>query len=324
MKNFKVAEERNLKKILSALPSERGKYFFIAGGTDLLGEIKENIISPEVVVDLNTIPGLSYIKKEDGQLHIGAMTTISSLAEDEAVKSLFPALHQAANQVATPQLRNMATAGGNLCQRPRCWYYRDPEINCRKKGGSRCFALRGRNRYHAILGGGICNIVHPSDLAPVLIALDAKITISSPGGERTIPLEEFFILPRQNVRQENILAGNEVLTEISIPLPTKGEKSSYYKFKERGAWDFALVSAAVKADVAEKTINRVKIALGGVAPIPWRLSRAEKFIKGKRPSERLLREAVREALREAKPLQENGYKKELAEVVVTRAVLSLV
>jgi xanthine dehydrogenase YagS FAD-binding subunit len=218
----------------------------------------------------------------------------------------------------------MGTAGGNLCQRPRCWYYRDPQVKCRKKAGSRCFAFRGKNKYHAILGGGLCYIVHPSDLAPALIALDAEISINSPKGDKTIPLANFYILPKINVRKENILEPNEVLREIRIPLIKKGEKSTYSKFIERGAWDFAIVSAAVKGTVSGGTFRDITIVLGGVAPVPWRLTKAENIIKGKKITEDLVREATREALKEAKPLEENGYKKELAEIVLYRAVLSLV
>jgi xanthine dehydrogenase YagS FAD-binding subunit len=218
----------------------------------------------------------------------------------------------------------MGTAGGNLCQRPRCWYYRDPQVKCRKKAGGRCFAFRGKNKYHAILGGGLCYIVHPSDLAPALIALDAEISINSPKGDKTIPLANFYILPKINVRKENILEPNEVLREIRIPLIKKGEKSTYSKFIERGAWDFAIVSAAVKGTVSGGTFRDITIVLGGVAPVPWRLTKAENIIKGKKITEDLVREATREALKEAKPLEENGYKKELAEIVLYRAVLSLV
>jgi xanthine dehydrogenase YagS FAD-binding subunit len=246
------------------------------------------------------------------------------LAEDPLIKNEYPALNEAANSVATPQLRNMGTAGGNLCQRPRCWYYRDPQVKCRKKGGSRCFAFRGKNKYHAILGGGLCYIVHPSDLAPALISLDAEISINSPKGDKTIPLANFYILPKVNVRKENILEPNEVLREIKIPPIKKGVKSTYSKFIERGAWDFAVVSAAVKGTVSGDVFRDIKIVLGGVAPIPWRLVRAENIIKGKKVTEDLVRDATSEALKEAKPLDDNGYKKELVETVLCRAVLSLI
>jgi xanthine dehydrogenase YagS FAD-binding subunit len=299
-------------------------YYLMAGGTDLLAEIKDEIIEPAVVVDLRSIPDLSYIKKEKNEVRIGAMTSLTRLAEDPLIKNEFPALHEAANSVATPQLRNMGTAGGNLCQKPRCWYYRDPQVKCRKKGGSRCFAFKGKNKYHAILGGGLCYIVHPSDLAPALIALDAEISISSAKGDKTIPLENFYTLPKADVRKENILEQNEILREIKIPLTKKGEKSTYHKLKERESWDFGIVSAAVKGTVSGGAFRDIKIVLGGVAPIPWRLTKAENLIKGKKVTEDQVRKAAREALKEAKPLEENRYKKELVEAILTRAALSLV
>ena len=324
MTNFKIAEPHTIDQVTSLTIDKKDKYKLMAGGTDLLAEIKDEIIEPEVVVDLKSIPDLSYIKKEKNGVRIGALTSLARLAEDTLIKSEYPALHEAANSVASPQLRNMGTAGGNLCQRPRCWYYRDPQVKCRKKGGGRCFAFRGKNKYHAILGGGLCYIVHPSDLAPALIALDAEISINSPKGNTTIPLANFYTLPKINVRKENILEPNEVLREIRIPLIKKGEKSTYSKFIERGAWDFAIVSAAVKGTVSGGIFRDITIVLGGVAPVPWRLTKAENIIKGKKITEDLVREATREALKEAKPLEENGYKKELAEIVLYRAVLSLV
>ncbi len=324
MKDFKIAEPQTIDQVNSLTIDKKDKYYLMAGGTDLLTEIKDEIIGPEFLVNLKSIPDLSYIKKEKNGVRIGALTSLTRLAEDPLIKNEYPALHEAANSIATPQLRNMGTAGGNLCQRPRCWYYRDPQVKCLKKGGSRCFAFRGKNKYHAILGGGLCYIVHPSDLAPALIALDAEISINSPKGDKTIPLASFYILPKVNVRKENILESNEVLREIKIPLVKKGEKSTYSKFIERGAWDFAVVSAAVKGTVSRGIFRDITIVLGGVAPVPWRLTKAENIIKGKKVTEDLVRDAAREALKEAKPLDDNGYKKELVETVLYRAVLSLI
>ncbi|MDH4258502.1 MAG: xanthine dehydrogenase family protein subunit M [Candidatus Aminicenantes bacterium] len=323
MKDFKIAEPQTLEQVISLPAEEKDKFCLMAGGTDLLGEIKDEIISPEFIVDLKTIPGLSYIQKDKDGVKIGALTTVAELAENPLIKTDYPALHQAALALATPQLRNMGTVGGNLCQRPRCWYYRDPNMKCRKKGGSQCFASNGRNKYHAILGARICYIVHPSDLAPALISLDAEVTINSPKKEKTISLADFFTLPQVNVRKENILEPNEVLRELRIPQAKNGEKSTYLKFKERGTWDFAVVSAAVKGTVSGRAFKDIRITLGGVAPIPWRLKIAEDLIKGKKVTENLLRQAAGEALKEARPLKDNGYKKELIEVVLSRAVLSL-
>lgn len=324
MKDFKIAQPQTLGQVTSLLAEKKDGYYLMAGGTDLLDEIKNEVIEPEAVVDLKTIPGLSHITKEKDGVRIGAMTSVADLAEDPVITNDYPGLRQAALSLATPQLRNVGTVGGNLCQRPRCWYFRDPQVICRKKGGSRCFASKGRNKYHAVLGGGICFIVHPSDLAPALISLDAQVTISSAKGEKTIPLEDFFILPQVSVKKENILEPGEVVKEVKIPLAKKGEKSTYYKLKERGTWDFAIVSAAVKASVSSGVFKDVRIVLGGVAPIPWRLKQVENSVSGRKASEDLLRKATREALSEAKPLEENGYKLDLIETAVYRAALSLV
>jgi len=194
---------------------------------------------------------------------------------------------------------------------------------CRKKGGSQCFAAKGRNKYHAVFGGGICHIVHPSDLAPMLIALDAEVTIGSPGGEKTLPLSEFYALPSKNVRRENVLAADEMVKEVRLPLPQKGIRSAYVKLKERETWDFALVSAAVRGTVLGGGLREASIVLGGVAPIPWRLPKSEEAVKSKKLSPALIQEALRADLQDARPLEENGYKLPLIEAAVTRALLKL-
>lgn len=324
MKNFKLAEPQTIEQALALLAKGGEKVFLMAGGTDLLTEIKEGVVEPDIVIDLKTIQGLSFIKKEKDGVHIGALTTVAELALDPVIRQEYAGLHEAALSVATPQLRNVGTVGGNLCQRPRCWYYRDSQVTCRKKGGSQCYASRGRNKYHAIFGGGMCYIVYPSDLAPALISLEAQVMVSSPRGEKTMPLADFYALPSKNIRRENILGSDEILREVRIPLAKKEEKSAYVKLKERGTWDFALVSAAVKGGVSGKSFRDLKIVLGGVAPIPWRLEKVEEALRGKKVSEPLIKEATRAALQEAKPLEENGYKKTLIEAAVSRAVTSLI
>ena len=177
MRNFKIAQPQTVDQVTS-LPAE-DKYYLMAGGTDLLDEIKNEIIEPEAIIDLNAIPGLGYIKRTNKGTRIGALTKVAELADNPQISKDYPALHEAALSLATPQLRNVGTVGGNICQRPRCWYYREPQVKCRKKGGSRCYATRGKNRYHAIFGGNICHIVYPSDLAPALISLGSNVTIST-------------------------------------------------------------------------------------------------------------------------------------------------
>ncbi|UCE40979.1 MAG: xanthine dehydrogenase family protein subunit M [Candidatus Aminicenantes bacterium] len=325
MKEFKIAQPKSLDQVTSLLSQKNTDYALMAGGTDLLDEIKNKIIAPEVVIDLKSVPDLSTIKMDKTHVSIDAMTCVADLAENPIIRENFPVLVEAALSLASPQLRNVGTVGGNLCQRPRCWYYRDPDTICRKKGGSRCFALRGRNRYHAIFGGGMCYIVHPSDLAPALISLDAEITINGLEGKKNIlRLEDFFTLPQNNVRKENVLEARQVLSEIRIPLPKNGSKSTYYKFKERGTWDFAVVSAAISGVISGGVFRDIKIVCGGLAPIPWRLKKAEDFIKGKNLTEEVIKQGAKEALTDARPLEENTYKMGLVEAVLYTAISSMI
>ncbi len=226
------------------------------------------------------------LRQEKEIIRIGALTTINELASSPLIQKNFPGLRQAAQSIGSPQLRNMGTVGGNLCQRPRCWYFRDLLFQCRKKGGSRCFAPTGRNKYHAIFGGGLCNIVHPSDLAPSLISLEAKIKIASKEGEKEILLSDFFTPPSVSLRRENKLQPGEVLTEIIVPKPLTQLKSAYIKLTERSSWDFALVSVAASAEVQGAILKKPRFVLGGVAPIPWRLANFEQMIEGKRIDEK--------------------------------------
>ena len=324
MKEFKIAQPLSLDQVTSLLSQKRPGYALMAGGTDLLDWIKSEIIAPEVVIDLRSVPDLSGIKTDKTHVSIGAMTKVADLAEDQIIKENYPGLVEAALSLASPQLRNVGSVGGNLCQRPRCWYFRDPDTICLKKGGSSCYTPRGRNKYHAIFGGGVCYIVHPSDLAPALISLDADVAISGPPGEKNIvKLEDFFILPQKNVRKENILDPDQIVTEIRIPLPKNGAKSTYHKFKERGTWDFAVVSTAVSGMVANGVFSDLRIVCGGVAPIPWRLKKAEDFIRGKKIDEAVVRQGAERALADADPLEENAYKMDVLESVLETAVLSL-
>ena len=323
MRDFMLAQPRNIAQAADLLKETSKTSALMAGGTDLLDEIKNEIIRPEIVVDLENIPGLDSISRDKDRIRIGALTKVAALGEDTGIREAFRGLHMAAHALATPQLRNVGTLGGNLCQRPRCWYYRDPQVSCRKKGGSRCYAVRGRNRYHAIFGGSTCHIVFPSDLAPALISLGAEVAISSGREERTMPLEDLFALPRVDVRRETVLAPGEILTEISVPLRGSGSRSTYHKIKERGTWDFAVVSVAMNAEISSTGFGNVSIVCGGVAPIPWRLRKAEAFLQGKPITEDQLRRAARLDLEDARPLEENAHKVDLLEAAVYRAGLSL-
>jgi xanthine dehydrogenase YagS FAD-binding subunit len=324
MKEFKIAQPQSLEQASTLLAQEIGGYSLMAGGTDLLDEIKNNVIAPDVMIDLRSIPDLATIKTDEKHVVIGAMTSVSELAENPIIREKYPGLVEAALSLASPQLRNVGTIGGNLCQRPRCWYYRDIDTICRKKGGSRCYAPKGRNKYHAIFGGGMCYIVHPSDLAPALISLEADVTIIGPAGEKhSMKLEDFFILPQKNVRKENVLEADQIVSEIRIPLPRNGSTSAYHKFKERGTWDFAVVSAAINGVLSGGVFEDIRIVCGGLAPIPWRLKENEDFIRGKKLTEEVIRQGAKQALADARPLEENAYKMDLLEAVIHTAISSL-
>jgi xanthine dehydrogenase YagS FAD-binding subunit len=298
----------------------------IAGGQDLLTTMKDYLTRPARVVNLKSIRGLDRIEGDGKKgLKIGALVTLTQLEEHPVIRRDFPALAEAAQSVATPQIRNLGTVGGNLCQRPRCWYFRLEEAVCLKKGGSECYAAKGENKYNAILGGGPSYIVHPSDLAPVLVALGASVAVTGGEGTRTIALEKFFTLPSEgSIRRENVLKNDEIITETNVPATPFAAHSTYLKFKERDSLDFALsaVAAAVELN-ADKTVKQARIVLGGVAPIPWRVAQAESFIVGKRLDQATLAEAARLALDGAKPLAQNAYKVPLTQTLVRRALTKL-
>ena len=294
----------------------------LAGGQDLLTTMKDYTSRPARIVNLKNIPGLNKITLNARGLTIGALVTLTELEEHEGVRKSYPGLAEAAHSIATPQIRNLGTVGGNLCQRPRCWYFRLEEVNCLKKGGSECYAATGENKYNAIIAGGPSYIVHPSDLAPMLLALGARVTAVGAQGKRIVPLDKFFTLPDQgNIRRENVLKNDEIITEIYVPASALASSSSYLKFKERESLDFALASVAAAVQLApDKTVRAARIVLGGVAPIPWRVPDAEKYLVGKTVNADVLAEAAKIALADAKPLEKNAYKVPLTQTLVRRAV----
>jgi xanthine dehydrogenase YagS FAD-binding subunit len=295
----------------------------IAGGQDLLTTMKDYITRPARVVNLKSIRGLDKITPDGkGGLRIGALVTLTQLEEHPLVRRNFPGLSEAAHSIATPQIRNLGTVGGNLCQRPRCWYFRLEEAVCLKKGGSECFAATGENKYNAILGGGPSYIVHPSDLAPMLLALGGSVSVSGPNGKRIVALEKFFTLPADgNLRRENVLQNDELITEIHVPSSKFAAQSAYLKFKERDSLDFAL--SAVAAAVAlgpNKTVTEARLVLGGVAPVPWRSPKAEAVLIGNTMNSEVLATVARLALEGAAPLEHNAYKIPLTQTLVRRAL----
>lgn len=295
----------------------------IAGGQDILTTMKDYITRPTRVVNLKGIRGLDKIESDGkGGLRIGALVTLSELEENSLVRRSFPGLAEAAHSVGTPQIRNLGTVGGNLCQRPRCWYFRLEEVVCLKKGGTECYAATGENKYNAIFGGGPSYIVHPSDLAPMLVALGASVSVVGADGKRTIALDKFFTLPANgNLRRENVLKNEDIITDVQVPASTFATHSTYLKFKERDSMDFAMSSVAAAVTIgADKTVSEARIVLGGVAPIPWRVPRAEAALVGKAMNNDVLMNVAKVALEGAEPLARNAYKVPLTQTLVRRAL----
>lgn len=322
MKSFKHVKVKSLEEAVSLLSRYGSRAAIVAGGSDILGLLKDRILTPELVLSLRNIPDMDYIKEQNGWLKIGALATLGAIEEHELIRERFAALAQAAASAASPQIRNVGTIGGNLCQRPWCWYFRQG-FPCFKNGGDVCFSMTGENKYHAIIGGGPSYIVHPSDTAPALVALNARAKILGPGGEKTVPLEEFFIAPRLDVRRENILAPGEVLAEIQVPRPAPESRSIYLKISERQAWDHALVSVAALVTIKDGVCQEARIVLGGVAPFPYRAAKAEQAIKGEKIDPAAAERAGEMAVSEARPLRQNAYKVDLARNTVKRALLAL-
>jgi xanthine dehydrogenase YagS FAD-binding subunit len=324
MDNFSYSRPATIKEAVSQLPKEFGKTVVMAGGTDIFGgEMKDNLIAPEKVIHIRHLKELQGIRPARGTLRVGASTLLAEVVESEAVQQRAPLLAMAAGRVGTIQIRNMGTIGGNLCQRPRCWYYRN-NYPCFKHGGNTCFSAVGENDFNAILLGGPSFIVHPSDTAPALVALGATARIvDGSGRERTVPMEKFFVTPRENVRRENVLQPNEILTAIDVPDAPAGSKAVYMKEMVRETFDFALSSVAAMVTLKNGVVEDARIVLGGVAPIPYRALKAEAELKGKTLDEASATAAGVAATDGARPMTKNGYKVPLTQAVVKRALLSL-
>ncbi len=315
MKPFNHTNAKTLVEAKTALAG--GKATIIAGGTDLIGTLKDNILpnSPATLINIKTIPGLDFIKEEAGTLKIGATTRLADIAAHPAINQKYTALAQAASRVATPHVRDMGTIGGNLAQLHRCWYFRKPEnrFNCIRKGGTTCFAMAGDNRYHSIFGNvNKCIAVHISDTAPALIALNAKIVTTA----RTIDAENFFDV---KFPSNTVLAPGEIITEIRVPTPPAGAKSAFLKFAIRKSIDFPIVNCAVMVGGGAP-----RIALNAVAPKPYRAVKAEAAIAGKTINEATAEAAGAAAVEDAKPLSATKYKVQIAKTLVKRALLATV
>lgn len=294
-----------------------------AGGSDLIGCLRDEVFECSKVVSLSRIEQLKGIDRiGDAGVRIGALTSIAQVASDPLVNSGFTALAQAAAAVASPQLRNQGTIGGNICQKPRCWYYRG-EFHCLRKGGTTCYALAGENQFHAVLGGARCYIVHPSDTAPALIALGASARVTGSQGTRLVPMEQFYVPPSTDPHRETVLEPDELVTELTLRAPAPGLKSSYRKVRARGSWDFSLAGVALALQFDGDRVVAGRVVLSGAAPIPWRSAEAEAAITGRRLDEATARATAEAAMQNAVALKRNGYKIPLFRGVIEEELLKL-
>ncbi len=287
-----------------------------AGGTDLLGCLRDQVFSAGKVVSISGLKGLKGVtKSKDGGLRIGALTTITDIALDPVMRKQYSGLARAASEVASPQLRNQGTLGGNLCQKPRCWYYRG-EFHCIRKGGNQCFAVNGENAFHCIFGGADCFIVHPSDTAPALASLEARLHLEGPKGKRVVPADGFFLLPDFDPTRETVLGPGEIVTHIDIPAPPPGLKSSYRKVRARRSWDFALAGVALAIVFQGDRVTKARVFLSGAAPVPWRAKEVEAVITGQNLTPDVMRKAAEASVQRAKPMEQNAYKIPLFRAVI--------
>jgi len=286
-----------------------------AGGTDLLGCMRDRIFPVERVVSIRGIKGLSGIDETPEGMTIGSLTTIVQIATSPVVAHLFPGLAMAAGEVASPQLRNQGTIGGNLCQKPRCWYYRG-EFDCMRKGGMTCYAVAGENKFHCVLGGANCFMVHPSDMAPMLITLGASLVAKGPKGTRRIAVENLYVSPSDDPQRETVLEPGEIITEIVIPKALQRHYSSYRKIRARQSWDFALAGVALALQFDGRRILRARVALSGAAPVPWRSKEVEEVLTGRSLDRTTIARAASVVMTHASPLTQNGYKVRLFEAAM--------
>ena len=327
MKQFDLYEPTSLNEATSLLNQFGATAKVVAGGSDLLGGVMKDWVQgkgmplPAQIIDLTTVPNLNAINVSGDGLHLGATTTLTDVIEHKDVQATWPLLSSAASTIASPLIRNFGTLGGNINQRPRCWFFRGENFNCYKKGGDFCYSVTGDNRYHAIIGGELCYIVHPSDTATALLALNASAKLSGPSGDRTVAFDQYFHGPREDVLTENVLKPNEIMTEVVVPQPAAGAKMAWNKLKDRQVYDFAVVSvAAVFTADASGNWQDGRITLGGVAPVPYRAQVVEDGLKGKN-IQSTLKQAAAQIRTVARPMSLNAYKIDLVQGLIERTVL---
>jgi xanthine dehydrogenase YagS FAD-binding subunit len=324
MKPFEYASPATKEQAVGLLGTTWGQAEVLAGGTDLLALMKDDIIHPKRLVNIKQIKEMSGVAAGSNGLRIGALTTLGELADNVNVAKDYPALAEALNDAASPQIRNMATLGGNLCQRPRCWYFRGGLGLLPKDESGKDLVAAGENRYHAILGNdGPAKFVSPSSIVPVLIAYGASVRLLGPKGARELPLERFYAIPKIETEREHDLMPNEILAEVIVP-PANGAKVAHYEVRQKQAFDWPLAVAAVSVRMNGSAVESARVVMGHVAPVPWRSSEAERVLVGKSISEDVARAAADRALQSATPLSHNAYKVQLARVAVKRAILKAV
>jgi xanthine dehydrogenase YagS FAD-binding subunit len=327
MRGFDLYDATTVGQAIDLLKAHSGKTVkVLGGGSDLVGGVMKDWVQgkgmpiPDVLIDITTIKELTAIKVDGGSITIGAAVTLTDIIENADIAAKFPLLVSAATSVASPLIRNFGTLGGNINQRPRCWFFRGEDFACYKKGGDFCYAVTGDNRYHAVIGGELCYIVHPSDTATALLALNAKAKIAGVGGNRDVQFDSYFVGPREDVLRETVLKKDEFMTHVEIPNPAAGTKFAWTKLKDRQVYDFAVVSVAAAFTVEGGNWKDGRITLGGVSPVPYRAKVVEDALKGKDIKANVKQAAA--AIRSvARPMSLNGYKVDLATVLIERTIL---
>jgi xanthine dehydrogenase YagS FAD-binding subunit len=324
MKSFAYVSPQNLGETLKMLGQPGSDNRALAGGTDLLTLMKADITTPDLLVDIKRLDGLPRGIEQSGKaVALGALTTLSEIEHSELLAARYPLLCQAAAEAATPQLRNMATLGGNLLQRPRCWYFRHPRMSCWLKGGDTCPAQDGENALHALFASERCCAVHPSDLASALLALDADIQLCGPNGVRTLPLAEFYAPPQPERRRETVIEADELLLAVVLPALPDNARSVYLKAMDRKIWSFALAGVAAVIAREQNKITHARLVLSGVAPVPWQVTTAERMLLDNQAGDLLFVDAAETALSSARALDQNGYKIPLLRQLIKRALTTL-
>jgi xanthine dehydrogenase YagS FAD-binding subunit len=321
MRAFEYVSPTSRAQAVSLLGAAWGNIEILAGGTDLLALMKDDVVTPKRLVNIKDIKDLHGVSSGAQGLRIGVLTTLGDLAENADVRAHYPALAEALIEAASPQIRNMATIGGNLCQRPRCWYFRSGLGLLPKDESGKELVAEGENRYHAILGNdGLAKFVSPSTIVPILIAYGAKIRLEGPKGKREFPLEKFFVIPKSENEREHDLRPNEIVTEVVIP-PTPGVKAAHYEIRQKEAFDWPLAVAAVALKMSGSNAQSARVVMGYVAPVPWPSPEAEQALAGQSINEGTAQKAAEAAVKNATPFSHNGYKVQLARVAVRRAIL---